>query len=198
MEDKAAAQALQEYVRQHHDFEFLYCSAGVQFFWDGERFLDNVDDVHTYQACLDHVEEIARIYNVSSKMYRGQRRIKGICGVLKGLTIDRDAHVKMNQNTKLLGFEDRDPDVCEFVLYHLSSCLECHNTDEKGPMWTGANGKSKMAELMKAVMGEYSGTLESSQLTTVRSPGAANSHVLSSACGGGAQYNVQFLELGEV
>ena len=128
-------------------------------------------------------------------MYTGQRRIKGICGVLRGLTIDRDAHVKMNQNTKLLGFEDgvleldtgifrpkrysdyvtmsvgynypmerdpaaeaevmeffkqvhRDPDVREFVLYRLASCLEGHNTDEKGPMWTGAsgaNGKSKMA-----------------------------------------------------
>lgn len=229
MEDKAAAQALLEYVRQHHGFEFLYCSAGVQYFWDGERFLDNADDVHTFQACLDHGEEIARIYNVSSKMYTGQRRIKGICGVLRGLTIDRDAHVKMNQNTKLLGFEDgvleldtgifrpkrysdyvtmsvgynypteRDPaaeaevmeffkqvhrnaDVCKFVLYRLASCLEGHNTDEKGPMWTGAsgaNGKSKMAELMKAVMGEYSGTLESSQLTTARSSGAANSQLAS-------------------
>ena len=48
MEDKAAAQALLDYVRQHHGFEFLYCSAGVQYFWNGERFLDNADDVHTF------------------------------------------------------------------------------------------------------------------------------------------------------
>eukprot|EP00889_Picochlorum_renovo_P006323 jgi/Picre1/33353/NNA_008677.t1 len=80
MEDKAAAQALLDYVRRHHGFEFLYCSAGVQFFWDGERFLDNADDVHTYQACLDHGEEIARIYNVSSKMYSGKGGSKASVG----------------------------------------------------------------------------------------------------------------------
>lgn len=75
-----------------------------------------------------------------------------------------------------------DPDVREFVLYRLASCLEGFNTEEKWPMWTGAsgaNGKSKLAELMLSVMGNYGGTLESSQLTTARSSGAANSQLAS-------------------
>lgn len=49
-------------------------------------------------------------------------------------------------------------------------------------MWTGAsgaNGKSKLAELMGAVMGQYGGTLESSQLTTARTSGSANSQLAS-------------------
>ena len=229
MEDKAAAQALLAYVRQQHGYEFLYCSSKVQYFWNGERFQDNTDDAHTCKMCLDHGDEISRIYNVSSKMFSGHRKIKNICGVLRGLTIDRDACRKMNQSTKLLGFDDgvleldtgtfrpqeysdyismsvgynypttRDPaaeakvmeffrqvhpdaTVRKFVLYRLASCLEGFNTEEKGPMWTGpsgANGKSKLAELMLSVMGDYGGTLESSQLTTARSSGAANSQLAS-------------------
>jgi hypothetical protein len=229
MEDKMAAESLLAYVRSRHGYEFLYCSPGVQYFWDGKRFHDNADDAYTCKVCLEHGEDIARIYNVSSKMYSGNGRIKGICGVLRGLTVDREAHSKMNQNTKLLGFDDgvleldtgtfrpkkysdyvtmsmgydfpttrdpvaeaevleffknvhRDESVREFVLYRLASCLDGCNSDEIGPMWTGAsgaNGKSKMAELMGAVMGEYGGTLESSQLTTARTSGAANSQLAS-------------------
>lgn len=228
-EDKVAAQALLTHAKENLGFEFLYCSPGVQFFWDGERFQDNGDDAYTCQTCLKYGEKIAKIYNISSTMYSKHGKIKNICGVLKGLTVDRDAHGKMNQNTKLLGFDDGvlelesgvfrprrfsdyitmsvgysfpgkrdkaaeaevmaffeqvhcDPDIREFVLYRLASCLEGHNTDEKGPMWTGAsgaNGKSKMAELMKMTMGDYGGTLESSQLTTARSSGTANSQLAS-------------------
>ena len=228
-EDKTAAQALLAYVNSQFGFEFLYCLPGVQFFWDGERFHDNKDDIHTSQVCSHHGEDIARIYNVSPRMYSGYGKFRNISGVLKGLTLDREAHAKMNQNTKLLGFDDgvlelhtgvfrrrrfsdyitmsvgykfptqrdeaaeaqvmqffrqvhRDDEVREFVLYRLASCLEGHNTDEKGPMWTGAsgaNGKSKMAELMKMTMGDYGGTLESSQLTTARSSGTANSQLAS-------------------
>lgn len=47
MENKAAAQALLAYVRQHHGYEFLYCSSKVQYFRNGERFQGNTDDAHT-------------------------------------------------------------------------------------------------------------------------------------------------------
>ena len=230
MEDKIAAQALLTYMRRRLGFEFLYCLPGVQYFWDGERFHDNSDDAHTFRVAMEHGKEIAGIYNVCPKMYSQHRKIKDICGLLRGLTVDRDAHGKMDRNTKMLGFDDgvleldtgifrprrysdyvtksvgynfpkerdalaeaevmeffkqvhRDERIRNFVLYRLSSCLEGYNIDEKGPMWTGAsgaNGKSKMAELMKAVMGQYGGMLESSQLTTARTSGTANSQLASS------------------
>ena len=70
----------------------------------------------------------------------------------------------------------------EFVLGRLASCLEGGNEEEKGPFWTGAsgaNGKSKTAELMRLVLGDYAGVLESSQFTTTRSSGGANSQLAS-------------------
>ena len=70
----------------------------------------------------------------------------------------------------------------EFVLGRLASCLEGGNDEEKGPFWTGAsgaNGKSKAAELMRLVLGDYAGVLESSQFTTTRSSGGANSQLAS-------------------
>jgi len=48
-------------------------------------------------------------------------------------------------------------DIREYVLKVLASCLDGHNREEKFYIWTGvgANGKSKMLELMMKTFGDY-------------------------------------------
>jgi P4 family phage/plasmid primase-like protien len=62
------------------------------------------------------------------------------------------------------------PDVREYTLRFLSSCLSGEVREEKFYFWTGSggNGKSKLNELMDNAMGDYSRQLEVSYLTVNR------------------------------
>lgn len=103
------------------------------------------------------------------------------------MSVGYDYHTERNREkeAEVLNFFEQvfpDEEIREFVLGRLASCLEGGNEEEKGPAWTGAsgaNGKSKTAELMCLVLGEYAGSMESSQFTTTRSAAGANSQLAS-------------------
>ena len=61
-------------------------------------------------------------------------------------------------------------DVREYTLRFLASCLSGEIREEKFYFWTGsgANGKSKITDLITATLGEYSKTMDVSYLTTKR------------------------------
>lgn len=76
--------------------------------------------------------------------------------------IDKIDFEESNENFKdLEHFIDTifiDPEIKEYFLLFLASCLQGHNAEEKFRIWTGngSNGKSKLIELFVSCMGSYS------------------------------------------
>ena len=68
-------------------------------------------------------------------------------------------------------------DVRDYTLRFLSSCLSGEIREEKFYFWTGsgANGKSKITDLITSTLGGYSKTMDVSYLTTKRGSSAAAS-----------------------
>ena len=74
------------------------------------------------------------------------------------------------------------PELKEYVITLMSSCLEAMNREQCYYTMTGGggNGKSKMLELMRVCFGEYQGPLASTVLTRKRpESGAANPDIMS-------------------
>jgi len=74
------------------------------------------------------------------------------------------------------------PELKEYVLTLMSSCLEGMNREQCYYTMTGGggNGKSKMLELMRVCLGDYQGPLASTVLTRKRpESGAANPDIMS-------------------
>jgi P4 family phage/plasmid primase-like protien len=74
------------------------------------------------------------------------------------------------------------PELKEYVITLMSSCLEAMNREQCYYTMTGGggNGKSKMLELMRVCLGEYQGPLASTVLTRKRpESGAANPDIMS-------------------
>jgi P4 family phage/plasmid primase-like protien len=72
-------------------------------------------------------------------------------------------------------------DIRDYVLKVLSSCLDGFNREEKFYIWTGvgANGKSKMIELMMRTFGEYYSIMNVTAITGKRvSSNATNSELV--------------------
>lgn len=73
------------------------------------------------------------------------------------------------------------PDLREYVLTLLSSCLEGANREQCFYIMTGSggNGKSKLVELVTSVLGQYAGSLSTTALTRKRpDSGAANPDII--------------------
>jgi P4 family phage/plasmid primase-like protien len=73
-------------------------------------------------------------------------------------------------------------DLREYMMRLLSSCLEGMNREQCFYTWigVGGNGKSKLVELMRLVLGEYQGSLAATALTRKRpESGAANPDIIS-------------------
>lgn len=95
-----------------------------------------------------------------------------------------------------IGFDDPDikdilhffktifprPELCDYMLVLSASCLEASNREQAFYIMTGigSNGKSKYAELMKYVLGDYYSTLSATALTRKRpDSGAANPDIVN-------------------
>jgi P4 family phage/plasmid primase-like protien len=63
-----------------------------------------------------------------------------------------------------------DPDIRDYFLTYIASCLHGHNAEEKFRIWTGSgsNGKSKIIELILNSFGEYAIKFPSTLLTGKR------------------------------
>ena len=224
--DKDAAEALIMFASREGK-RFVSSGKGGGWFWDGAKFRDNTDGTFTCELGTKHAAEIAADFRVCLDMYTSVGKLSAVSKMVNILTCDREAHLRMDANTKIMAFangvlelesrvlrpaqfEDyvtmstgydflasRDPDaeqevmrflrqvfpcpdMLQFALGRLASCLEGGNLNETAPFWTGAsgsNGKSKLAQLVSAALGDYAGTLEGAQFTTNRKAGAANSQL---------------------
>ena len=78
-----------------------------------------------------------------------------------------------------------DPEIREYFMLYLASCLQRHNAEEKFRIWTGvgSNGKSKLIELLVGSLGNYAIKFPITLLTGKRAASNACSPELVKAKG---------------